>query len=74
MKSNSRRVSFLITIVVLVVFALVPFETTVAPEWKIRVVDESAKPVAGVPISEVWNHNVITEGGEELIVSNAEDM
>lgn len=70
--TRSKWFWILIAAGILALVLFVPFETTVAPEWKIRVVDESGKPVPAVPISEVWNHNVITEGGEETIVSNSE--
>jgi hypothetical protein len=36
------------------VSSILPVESTVVPQWKVRVVDESGKAVAGVGIREVW--------------------
>jgi hypothetical protein len=33
-----------------------PFESTVVPAWKIRVVDETGKPYTGMAVSQAWKH------------------
>jgi hypothetical protein len=53
----SKRAIFRIAVfVALAVFLFYPFETTVVPEWKFRVVDESGNPVKGVGVKEGWRH------------------
>ena len=49
-----------------------PFETTVVPEWTIRVVDETIKPVPNVVVREQWrNHSVEFHGhNEDRITDN----
>jgi hypothetical protein len=43
-----------------------PFETTVVPDWKIRIVDEASKPVTSVVVREQWrNHSVEFSGQNE---------
>ena len=49
----SRRQALLLAIVILL---LVPFPSTVVPEWRVRVVDESGRPYAGMRVSEGWKH------------------
>lgn len=54
---TSKRTVYRITLfVLLAAFLFYPFETTVVPEWKIRVVDESGNPVKGVSVNEGWRH------------------
>src|SRR5882724_6377035 len=36
-----------------------PFETTVVPEWNMRITDESGKPVLKVVVSELWRHHSV---------------
>lgn len=40
-----------------VVLLFYPFEWTVVPEWKIRVVDQARKPVANMVVTERWRHH-----------------
>lgn len=52
--------------VLLVVVVVYPFETTVVPEWKIRVVDETGSPFVGARVVQQWDHfSLGTGGGEE---------
>lgn len=54
-----RAVSRLTVLVLLIVVLFYPFETTVVPEWKIRIVDESGTPVKGVVVNQGWRHHSI---------------
>lgn len=45
--------------VLLAALLLYPFETTVVPEWKVRVVDELGKPMIGMAVREGWEHSSI---------------
>ncbi len=51
----------------LIGFGLIPFETTVVPTWKLRVVDEEGTPYAGIKTRESWRHYSLTllSGGDE---------
>jgi hypothetical protein len=47
---------------VMLVLLLYPFESTVVPEWRARVVDEAGKPLTGVIVSEHWQpYSIETE-------------
>jgi hypothetical protein len=49
-----------------VIVLLLPYSTTVVPEWKVRVVDQHGRPVAGVVVSESWqDYSLEGEGHEE---------
>lgn len=57
--------------VALVVFLLVyPFNVTVAPEWNVRVVDETGKPVAGAYVSEFASHGTLDFEHNEAVCTN----
>jgi len=43
-------------LLLLAVVMLIPYPTTVVPEWKIRVLDRYGAPVEGEPVREVWQH------------------
>jgi hypothetical protein len=40
----------------LIVILLIPFPTTIVPEWKLRVVDEAGMPFAGARVRQSWHH------------------
>jgi len=48
------RLFLFIGLVSLVVLLFIHFETTVVPEWRIRVVDENRSPLAEVRVSQDW--------------------
>jgi hypothetical protein len=64
-----KQTKWLVTwalIACLVVLLAYPFDTTVVPEWKIRIVDETSKPVPNVVVREQWrNHSVEFHGHHE---------
>ena len=49
----------------LAVLLLFPLETTVVPEWKVRVVDEGGAPLRNSGIREVWQHYSIESKDHE---------
>ena len=50
-----------------------PFETTIVPAWKVRIIDESGKPVLTAPVSERWRHHSIeTHGHNETSITDDE--
>lgn len=40
----------------LIGLGLIPFETTVVPTWKLRVIDEEGVPYEGLRVVEYWKH------------------
>ena len=60
-KQRKRFVTAAILVALLGFFY--PFETTVVPEWKVRVVDERMKPLSNLVVREQWrNHSVEFHG------------
>ena len=54
------------------VVLLYPFQTTVVSDWSFRVVDDLHVPVAGITVTEHWQHYLIeNEGHEEVKTTNA---
>ena len=56
------RVLALLGLIVLLIY---PFETTVVPEWKIRIVDEAGDPLRVTRVREVWQHYTIESASHE---------
>ena len=42
-----------------------PFQTTVVPAWHIRVIDDTGLAVAGMKVTEHWQHNSLESIGHE---------
>jgi hypothetical protein len=56
-KSVSKRFLLKLLIPAGIAFVLLfPYQTTVVPEWKIRVVDENGQPFAGARVRQQWHH------------------
>ena len=55
--SVRRKVAGATLLCLLLIVLLYPLETTVVPEWKIQVVDESGNPTSHVPLRETWEHS-----------------
>ena len=47
------------------IVVLYPFETTVVPEWRARIVDEAGAPLRNTGIREVWQHYSIESEDHE---------
>ncbi len=53
------------------VVALLPYPTTVVPEWSIRVVDGNGAPVVGGTVRETWrDYSLEGDGHEEELLTN----
>lgn len=65
MKIRSRRVLLVLLLGVLAVVALYPLETTVVPEWRVRIVDQAGAPLRNTGIREVWKHYSIESESHE---------
>ena len=60
-----RKVVLLFLLGAFAVVMLYPFETTVVPEWKVRIVDEASTPLRNTGIREVWQHYSIESEDHE---------
>ena len=68
---RSERIRLLSFLAVIAAVTVLPFETTVVPAWRIRVVDEAGNPIAGVNAREHWQHYTVeTRGHEELLITD----
>lgn len=47
--------------IVIISLPLIPFETTVVPEWEITVVDANGKPLPKVFVCQYWQHYSLEE-------------
>lgn len=46
-----------VTVLILIVILwLIPFPTTIVPEWKIRIVNREGKPLADKRVTQSWRH------------------
>lgn len=73
MKAPERKKILLALSLVLVVLVIYPFESTVVPQWKIRLVDESGNSVVGVGVNEGWRHySVEIRRHEESLITDDE--
>jgi hypothetical protein len=71
---NSLKKWWLLAITtVLIVVLLVPYECTVVPAWRIRVVDESGELVRGVTVRQHWQHYAVEDYGHEAELQTDEN-
>ena len=48
---------------ILALILLVPFPTTVVPEWRLRVIDQNGQPFVGEEVREYWQHYSLESDG-----------
>ena len=60
--ARPRRYALLL---LLAVTLLVPYPTTVVPEWRVRVVDRRGDPMAREPVREIWQHYSLESASHE---------
>ena len=58
----------------IVAIALVyPFQSTIVPAWYLRVVDDTGLAVAGIKVTEHWQHNSLESTGHEDFKTTDQD-
>ena|SRR5205823_3000996 len=62
---GSKKILLFLVFVVLAGVALYPIETTVVPEWRVRIVDEAGTPLTNAGVREVWQHYSIESRDHE---------
>jgi len=51
----------------LLLVLIFPFQSTIVPRWRLHVVDETGTQIAGINVTEHWQHYLLeSEGHEEL--------
>jgi hypothetical protein len=76
LKPGFRSKKWLVTrafIACLVVSLFYPFDITVVPEWRLRVVDQTGRPLRGNRVRESWSHySLETQNHEEELLSDGD--
>lgn len=57
-------------VLILLIF---PFKTTVVPNWKLRVVDQSGNPVPMINVTQHWQHYLLESSGTEDLRKSGSD-
>ena len=52
-------------VVLLFALLLFPFKSTIVPRWRVHLVDEAGSKIAGINVTEHWQHNLIQSAGSE---------
>jgi hypothetical protein len=60
---TSKRTIIIVALLLCAVILLIPFPTTVVPEWKITVVDTTGKPFANWEVRQYWQHYSLEREG-----------
>lgn len=69
-RSRLTLSSALLLVLVLLVY---PFESVVAPEWKLRVLDDAGAPVVRINVTEHWQHYLLETTGHEERMRTGDD-
>jgi len=54
-----------IMLVAIVALLLIPFDQTIAPDWRVQVVNEKGEPLAGVTVRESWQQYSLEPSNDE---------
>jgi hypothetical protein len=59
-------------VLLVLIILLYPFQSTIVPRWRIRILDESGEQVSGINVTQHWQHYLIeSEGHEEARKTDA---
>jgi hypothetical protein len=61
------RIALVALLVVVVLVLVYPFKTVVVPAWPLRVIDNSNRPIAGINVTEHWQHYLLEDEGHEVL-------
>ena len=68
----SRRAVILVSAAILLLLAIYPFDVTVVPEWRVKVVDQEGKPVPGAYVLLFAPQWTLDLHSEEAICTNGQ--
>ena len=72
-KQKYRLLTGIFSVGLLVLILVYPFDITVVPEWKLRVVDQTGQPLRGNRVRESWCHYTLeTRCHEEELTSDSD--
>jgi hypothetical protein len=65
------RIVLVVASALLLVALLYPFETTIVPQWTLRVIDEAGTPIREINVTEHWQNYLLESAGhEEVQITN----
>lgn len=62
---RSTRASVVGALLAVVLLLLYPFQTTIVPEWSLKVVDEEGGAVGDINVTEHWQHFLLEAAAQE---------
>lgn len=70
---KSFKIALAVLATVVLCLLIYPFQLTVVPEWRLRVIDDDGDPVAGINVTEHWQHYLIEATGHEEVQTTGAD-
>ena len=67
------RILVIAAFLIFVVTLLYPFQTTIVPEWNLRIVDDAGAPVREINVTEHWQHYLLESAGHEEVQTTNQD-
>jgi hypothetical protein len=67
------RIALAAILVLLLATFLYPFQTTIVPQWDLRVVDDAGAPVREIKVTEHWQHYLLESSGHEEAQTTNQD-
>ena len=67
------RIAVITVLAILLVTFLYPFQTTIVPEWDLRVLDDAGAPVHEINVTEHWQHYLVEADGHEEVQTTNQD-
>ena len=69
------RIAIIAAAALLLVIILYPFETTIVPQWTLRVIDDAGASVREINVTEHWqNYLLESAGNEEVRTTNPDGL
>ena len=62
---RSTQASIAVGLLLVLLLLFYPFQTTIVPEWSLKVVDEEGAPVRDVNVTEHWQHFLLEASSHE---------
>jgi hypothetical protein len=64
-KSGSHARGAVVALLLLLLILLYPFETTIEPEWSLKVVNDAGAAVGDIKVTEHWQHYLLESSSHE---------
>ena len=68
-RRRAKKIVLIAVFALFFVIVLYPWKTTVVPEWRVKIIEQSGAPVRDTAVREVWHHSSLESAShqEELI-------